>query len=61
MPTGSEARRLAASSELNAAVCAIHCVLDLLAGSVLGPRERQLLRVIHDELSQIREAAERLE
>ena len=61
MPTGSEARRLAASTELNAAVSAIRCALTLLAGSVRGPRDRQLLSVIHDELSQIRDAAETLE
>lgn len=61
MPSGSEARRLAASTELNAAVSAIRCALTLLAGSVQGPKARQILRVIHDELGQIREAADKLE
>lgn len=61
MPTGSEARRLAASTELYAAVSAIRCAITLLSGSVRGPKEQQLLRVIHDELTQIRDAAETLE
>jgi hypothetical protein len=61
MPNGTQARRLAASSEISAAVTAIRCALDLLNGSVGGGRERHLLRVIDDELTQIRRAAEHLD
>jgi len=60
MPDGAQARRLAASSEIAAAVTAIRCALDLLEVGVLGGRERRLLRVIDDELAQIRRAAEHL-
>jgi hypothetical protein len=61
MPAGPDARRLAASSELRAAAAAIGCALDLLAGSARGPKERQLLGMIKDELSQIQRAAQLLE
>jgi len=60
MPNGAQARRLAASSEIAAAVTAIRCALDLLEVGVAGGRERRLLRVIHDELAQIGRAAEHL-
>lgn len=60
MPNGAQARRLAASSEISAAVTAIRCALDLLEVGVDGGRERRLLRVIDDELTQIRRAAEHL-
>jgi hypothetical protein len=60
MPNGTQARRLAASSEISAAVTAIRCALELLDGSVGDGRERYLLRVIDDELTQIRRAAEHL-
>jgi hypothetical protein len=61
MPVGPDARRLAASSELRAAVAAIGCALDLLASSAPGPKERQLLGAIEDELGQIRRAVQLLE
>jgi hypothetical protein len=60
MPNGIQARRLAASSEISAAVTAIRCALDLLDAAVVNGRERRLLRVIDDELTQIRRAAEHL-
>jgi len=60
MPDGAQARRLAASSEIAAAVTAIRCALDLLDASLAGGTERRLLRTIDDELAQIRRAAEHL-
>ena len=60
MPNGMQARRLAASSEISAAVTAIRCALELLDVGVTGTRERRLLRVIDDELTEIRRAAESL-
>ena len=61
MPNGAQARRLAASSEIAAAITAIRCALALLDAGVAGSRERRLLRVIDDELTQIGRAAEHLD
>jgi hypothetical protein len=50
MPSGPEARRLAAAAEANAALSAIRCVVRLLEATASPGCERQLLAVIDQAL-----------
>lgn len=50
MPTGPEARQLAAAAEANAALSAGRCAVRLLQATASPGRERQLLAAIDQAL-----------
>jgi hypothetical protein len=60
MPSGPEARRLAAAAEASAALSAVHCAVLLLQTTASPGREQQLLAAIDQALVRAERATRRL-